>query len=143
MAETLLMVFRSAGAFLGVETDRVLGVSPWQRARRLPRGAPWLEGLLEEEGELVPVLREEVLGSKSEEPEVLILVEEGGRRLAIPGRGPVLRVKDDTARAGAGGDGGGPSEENDGASEVRVLDLRLLYTTLGLLYNETGSNRGS
>jgi hypothetical protein len=142
MADPALMVFRSAGLLHAVPQDKVLSVSAWRPAKKLPRGAPWLEGLLDEGGELVPVLKEEILGPGADVPEVIVLLEEQGRRLAIPGRGPVLRgggaeakrPQDEDARPGGSG---------KGSEEIRILDSRLLYTTLGLLYNETGSNRGS
>ena len=143
MAESGLMVFRSAGVLLGVPSEKVLAVGPWRSVQRLPRGASWLEGLLEDGGEIVPVLKEAFLGPGADPPEVVILLEEEGRRLAVPGSGPVLRAHPGDASLDEGLEQWPAASREEGGGEVRILDPRLLYSTLGLLYNETGSNRGS
>jgi hypothetical protein len=142
VTDSALMVFRSAGLLHAVPREKVLSVSAWRPAWKLPRGAHWLEGLLDEGGELVPVLKEEILGPGADVPEVIVLLEEQGRRLAIPGRGPVLRDGATEARDPQGEDAR-PGGSGENSEEIRILDSRLLYTTLGLLYNESGSNRGS
>ena len=130
MDERGFVVFDAGALRLAVPEAAVVTVRDWSAPHPLPEGAEWLWGLLPGEGGVVPVLREEIFGGPREPPEVLIVVERGGRLLALPARGPRLcRSRMETAPAEAA-----PWCEGVVAAdpEIRCIDLARLYRGLGI-----------
>jgi hypothetical protein len=127
------LVFSSAGRLLALPAESVRTVMSWTPPRPLPRSAPWVEGVLAGQGEVVPVLREGHLwGVPAGSQEIIVVVLQEGRALALLGTGPRM-VSTRPLSAGAE-DLAGPwsGTINDSSEELPCLDVGMLYMALGL-----------
>ena len=101
-----------------------------------------MRGLVAYGGQAVPVLQQTFLGESESAPDVLVVLDLGGRLLAVPGVSPSLVELRDQGPDRAGGSGFWSGEVDDGGVGAACVDVARLYTALGLHYNWSGSDRG-
>jgi hypothetical protein len=136
------ILINSGGILLGCPRASVRAIIPWSKPNRLPLAAPWLDGLLEGEGEAIPAIKEAFWGGAGSKAEVYLMVEEKGRLLAVPGAAPTF-ITESPEAAGEPSTGeywSGNIEAEIGSA--RCIEVAKLYRHLGLLYNESRSDRG-
>lgn len=117
-------------------------IVPWSKSNPLPFSAPWLEGLLKGEGEVIPAIKETFWGGAGSRAEVYLMVEDRGRVLAVPGAHPtfVTGIPETAEESAAGEYWSGILGSEIGPA--RCVEVAKLYRHLGLLYNESRSDRG-
>jgi hypothetical protein len=136
------ILINSGGILLGFPRPSVRAIIPWCKPNRLPLAAPWLDGLLEGEGEAIPAVKETFWGGAGSKAEVYLMVEEKGRLLAVPGATPtfVTGSPETGGESSMGEYWSGNLEAEIGSA--RCVEVAMLYRHLGLLYNESRSDRG-
>ncbi len=133
-------VFLSAGGRrLAVPVESVVAVREWKEPRVLPGGKDWLKGVLEGDGEAIPVLKAAFWGNGPSEERILVLVELDGFVLALAGHSPDLQPADGAVEAPEVEEGapvyiGGTIERDGGTADCVRVDK--LYSVLGLRYNK-------
>lgn len=133
MREGTYLVMDAGGRPFAIPAGAVESLRSWENLRELPLGSAWLQGLLEGEGEVVPVLSNPWLGERGGGPrEVVALVNAHGVRLAIPGDHPRLCAPDDEESLPEQASGPWTGTLRFGAESVACLDPEKLYLELGL-----------
>ena len=133
MPDPSYLVFSSAGRMLALPAESVRTVLGWTHPKALPRCAPWIEGVLVEQGEAVPVLRDGHLwGVRSGTAEIIVVVLWEGRALALLGRNPQMVSPGPLSPMEEDLDGPWSGTLHDSSGEVHCLDLGKLYMALGL-----------
>jgi hypothetical protein len=133
LPEQTYLVMDLGGRPFAIPSRAVEALKSWGELHALPLGSPWVQGLLEGEGEVVPVIKdpwfEEAIGGPQE---VLALVSAGGARIAVPGNHPRLCSPD--ASGPLPGNAAGPWAATlmFGQENVACLDPEKLYLELGL-----------
>lgn len=117
---------------LGFPGEAVREIRNWQAPRPLPGAAPWLGGLLSEDGVPWPFLRTNFWGESPKLPEVFVLLAWGERVLAVPGRDPWMVRPTPPSGPPEWGDGPWAGTMEAGGMKVALVDLRQLYLMLGL-----------
>jgi hypothetical protein len=136
------ILINSGGILLGFPRLSVRAIIPWSKPNRLPLAAPWLEGLLEGETEAIPAVKEAFWGGAGSKAEVYLMVEEKGRLLAVPGATPtfVTALPEASGESPTGDYWSGIIEAEIGSA--RRIEVSKLYRQLGLLYNDSRTDRG-
>lgn len=133
MPEPTYLVLDAGGRPFAIPSVVVEGLRAWEELHPLPLGSTWVQGLLEGEGEVVPVLKdpwfEEGIGGPQE---VLVLIRAGGAHVAIPGNRPRLCAPDATEPPPKQGAGPWTTTLKFGSESVACLDPEKLYLELGL-----------
>ncbi len=133
MPEGTYLVMETGGRPFAIPAGAVEALRSWEDLRELPLGSAWLQGLLEGEGEVVPVLNSPWLGDRGGGPrEVVALVHAHGVRLAIPGDHPRLCAADAEGPLSEEASGPWTGTLRLGAESVACLDPGKLYLELGL-----------
>lgn len=133
MPEPTFLVMDSGGRTFAIPSRVVEALRSWKDLHALPLGSPWVQGLLEGEGEVVPVLKDPWFREGTGGPqEVLALISAGGARLAIPGSHPRLCAPDASEPPLEGVTGPWSGTLRFGLESVACLDPEKLYMELGL-----------
>lgn len=131
-----ILTFEAGGVPLAFDLADVRSVSAWQEPLALPKGRPWLEGIVEGEAQVVPVLRRDYFDRDAPPPDTYVVVEYAGRPLAVPGSGASVEGLLQ---------GGEPTEQGEGPFRAvrspsglrRLVEPRILYSLLGIRYTST------
>jgi hypothetical protein len=133
LPEQVYLVMDSGGRPFAIPARAVEALRSWEELHVLPLGSPWLQGLLEGEGEVVPVLRDPWFqGGGGAPQEVLALVNAGEARVAVPGDHPRLCAPDASEPLPEDATGPWSGMLRFGLESVVCLDPGKLYLELGL-----------
>jgi chemotaxis signal transduction protein len=139
MSPSRYVFLSAAGRRLAVPVESVVAVREWEEPRVLPGGKDWLKGVLEGNGEAIPVLKAAFWGNGTSEEHILVLVEWGGFVLALAGHKPDLQALDGEVEAPDAEETApvyiaGTIEHEGGTADCVRVDK--LYSVLGLRYNK-------
>ena len=139
MSPSRYVFLSAAGRRLAIPVESVVAVREWEEPLALPGGKDWLEGLLEGEGEAVPVLKASFWGDGQNDERILVLVEVDGFILALAGHSPDLKQLDGEHEARepevqSPACIAGTVELDGGKADCVRVDK--LYSVLGLRYNK-------
>ncbi len=140
MSPSRYVFFSGGGRRLALPFESVVAVREWVEPLALPGGKDWLKGLLEGNGEAIPVLRASFWGDGPGDARILVLVEMEGFVLALEGDAPDMQSVDGEPESPAKEDGSpdyiaGKVGYNGGKADCVCVDK--LYSVLGLLYNKS------
>ena len=132
------VLLSAGGRRLAFPMGSVKSVREWEEPLPIPRSKRWLLGVLEGEGETIPVLRTSFWGGGDEADRMLLLLDLSGRLLAVAGGEPDMAPPNCTLKEEEDTGNGlivGTIDVADRTAECVRVDK--LYSALGLRYNDT------
>jgi hypothetical protein len=138
MSVRRFVLFSAGGRRLVFPVEAVKSIRDWEEPLPIPRSKQWLLGVLEGEGEAIPVLGSSFWGGGGVADHMLLLLDLSGRLLAVAGGDPDILPLDCTwQEENDPGDGliAGTIAVADRTAECVRVDK--LYSALGLRYNNT------